>query len=211
MERLAWVSRERSSPIYLICPSCGGRMKIPHGQARQKCRCARCHAVVLASASPPQPAPQAGNGDDGIWLSEPVERSPIVYVSPENLGEPDTDAALLAVTLVAVLPPVRRIGPARFRTDTMARQRRVLPHRVKLCGGCSRDDDLFSAARQARPAFITVAAVPTRIIHASRNGQLETVPERRSPRSGSNTHAAFGHGDAVPVATWATLFRPARS
>ncbi len=93
-------------------------MKVPPGQAGQKCRCARCNAEVLTPASGEDgaqeiatsapsdrvtspdchsgsaiQAPQTHAGtpdaadDDGMRLSDPVERLPALYVSPDDLGD----------------------------------------------------------------------------------------------------------------------------
>jgi len=52
------VSAQPSSPIRFACPHCGGNVKVPPGQAGQRCRCPRCNAEIIAPGGA-APAPQA--------------------------------------------------------------------------------------------------------------------------------------------------------
>lgn len=75
------VAGQHSSAFRFDCPACGQRMKVPPGQAGQKCRCPRCNTEVLAPTfhaqdAAPVTAPQAGQTPRGSASAAGAEPAP---------------------------------------------------------------------------------------------------------------------------------------
>ena len=142
------MSEQQSSAFFFTCPDCGGRWKVPPGQAGQKFRCPRCNAEVLAPASddqaavrdksppaagakpakivkppktPPEPADRADEDSVGLRLSAVVDRLPAVSVSPTDLR--NLENATGATTTSEPTAPPKTVG----RMDVVGEQaRRVM-------------------------------------------------------------------------------------
>ena len=87
---------QSSSSIRFSCPSCGGRVKVPPGQAGEKCRCPRCDVEVIApAAAPEKPRSVDPYGDDDFFMSDDETRQqtarPVITLDDEfatPLGPP---------------------------------------------------------------------------------------------------------------------------
>ncbi len=68
-------SRPSIGPTRMSCPACGGRVKIPAGQAGQRFRCPRCDAEITAPAIAEQVSAPAA--DDDILFDSPPPSTPL--------------------------------------------------------------------------------------------------------------------------------------
>jgi hypothetical protein len=139
------VAGQNSSAFRFDCPACGGRMKVPPGQAGQKCRCPRCNAEVVAPPFPtpnappvtpprptrepsvpvqPPPEPQkpvasSEDAGDDLRLSEAVDRLPATYGSPPAVHVAGTDARTTGTSAPSSAP-----SKTGRRTDVVGDQAR---------------------------------------------------------------------------------------
>lgn len=69
---------QQNSSIRFECPSCGGRVKVPPGQAGQTCQCPRCNAKIVAPGGGPvqQPRESTPTIDDDFFAEDPIAPPP---------------------------------------------------------------------------------------------------------------------------------------
>ena len=93
------VTGSSSSSIRFSCPACSGRVKVPPGQAGQKCRCPRCGAELIAPAPVVPESSQPDPFSDEEFFS--------VEASPTGTGfSPPPPPGTVAIDSLDEAPPI---------------------------------------------------------------------------------------------------------
>lgn len=67
------MTAQQGSSLRFECPSCGGRVKVPPGQAGQACQCPKCNAKIVAPGGSHQPPEDTRQEiDDDFFAEDPV-------------------------------------------------------------------------------------------------------------------------------------------
>ncbi|MBC8875500.1 MAG: hypothetical protein H8E44_39240 [Planctomycetes bacterium] len=70
------MSAQQGSSIRFECSSCGGRVKVPPGQAGQKCQCPKCSAEIVAPGEADQQPARSGQVIEDDFFAEDFVAQP---------------------------------------------------------------------------------------------------------------------------------------
>jgi DNA-directed RNA polymerase subunit M/transcription elongation factor TFIIS len=83
------VSTQGSGSIRIVCPQCGGNVKVPPYQAGQRCACPRCGAAIVVPDKPATAAAQTDrqvNRSATLVVPAPLPPSPAAVVAEATTG-----------------------------------------------------------------------------------------------------------------------------
>jgi hypothetical protein len=118
--------------LRFACPSCGKHLKAPHSSAGTRCRCTRCHKLLLVPVAPPEEEPVPGiplrgrNSPAEADYTEPppVRRSSTGTVLDSPTKEPDP--------LAGASKPSERGADEKYCHECGA----VIRFRAEICPHC---------------------------------------------------------------------------
>lgn len=133
------VTAQQGSSVRFECPSCGGRVKVPPGQAGQTCQCPRCNARIVAPAEPGEQRESAQQPlDDDFFAEDPVKEitAPAVRSPTQPASQPKTKPPPSEETAPAVPEPAERKPQVEDKPDQLARQTNERMEFGIECGLC---------------------------------------------------------------------------